>query len=238
MTYTDLAPGEHFVVISVSDGAGNITVTRVDFIVDGLPPNTVATLTPPANDNGWNSTDVLVAFTATDDSAVESITYSLSGAQSGGATVPGDSASVTITAPGTTTITYHATDVAARVEPTKQIVVRIDEDAPTAAITSTPSVAGVSSTCVSLLGCTYSGYRRRWAVRGRLRAAALRRRLERVVHRGCGVHGVWRWCDEPDLELHRAAVAAAADRYTVTAVATDLAGNVGPPSSASVLHVI
>lgn len=238
VTYTGLTPGEHFVTITVTDGAGNQTVTIVEFIVDGVPPDTVATLSPPANENGWNNTNVLVELAATDLSGVATITYALSGAQTGGATVPGGSTAIIVTAEGTTTITYHATDVAGLVEPAKQIDVRIDKGAPSAAITSTPSVVGIPSTCVSLLGCTYAGT----AADGLSGVAGVQLTFEGGLSGSFTVHAVCTDCGTgatnpswsytvPPLQLLLA-------DYTVTAVATDLAGNVGPPSEANVLHVI
>ena len=82
---------------------------------DVAPPTTTATASIPANGFGWNNSDVTVTLAAVDNaggSGVQSISYSLSGAQTGGATVPGASAAVLINTEGTTTITYHASDVA------------------------------------------------------------------------------------------------------------------------------
>lgn len=240
VTYEGLTPGEHTVTIYIIDEAGNETRLVVDFIVDGVPPSTEVTLTPPPNQNGWNNTDVLANFTATDDFGVQSITYSLSGAQTGGATVPGDTASVTITAQGTTTITYSATDNAGRVEPTKQILVRIDKgQPPPPTITRTPSAAGIPNTCVTLVGgCRYEGN----ASDSLSGVAAVILHFdgglsgsfdEVAVCTGCGAGAgpvTWSFTPAP-LQLLLGS-------YTVTATAIDRAGNVSAPSAATVLHVI
>jgi hypothetical protein len=183
---------------------------------------------------------VVATLTATDLTGVQSVTYSLSGAQTGGATVPGANAAITITASGTTTITYYATDLAGQVEPSKQVLVRIDKGAPTVAITGTPTVLGIPNTCVTLLGgCTYSGT----ASDGLSGVAGVQLTftgpggssfVETATCTGCGAGATsvtWSFTPAP-LQLLLGS-------YTVTAVATDLAGNVSPAASApDTLHVI
>src|SRR5258706_13132661 len=81
---------------------------------DATPPMTSAGVSTAANGNGWNKTPVTVTLFATDNAGgwgVDSISYSLSGAQSGSGTVP-NGGTVTISAEGQTTLTYFATDVA------------------------------------------------------------------------------------------------------------------------------
>src|SRR5438132_8887280 len=81
------------------------------------PPVTTATPSVSPNGNGWNNANVTITLNATDaGSGVQSIVYSLSGAQTGGATVPGNTAAVAITAEGTSTLIYPAVDVAGNVE--------------------------------------------------------------------------------------------------------------------------
>jgi hypothetical protein len=108
---------------------------------DTIAPTTTATADPRANDAGWNSADVTVTLSATDDeggSGVKEIAYELAGAQTGHETVAGAHASVKITADGTTTVTYFATDEAGNVETKKTLVVRIDKSAPTVSCTADP----------------------------------------------------------------------------------------------------
>jgi hypothetical protein len=238
VTYTGLAPGEHTVTVWIIDQAGNQTPLVIDFIVDGVAPTTVATLSPPPNANGWSTSIVVATLTASDPSGVQSITYSLTGAQTGGATVPGSSTTITVTAPGTTTITYSATDNAGTVESAKQIVVRIDRAAPTLAITGTPTALGIPNTCVTLVGgCTYTGTASD-AVSG---VASVQLTFDgglsgsfttTAVCTGCGAPGTATWSYAP------APLQLLLGDYTVTAQATDLAGNVSAIATASTLHVL
>ncbi len=120
---------------------------------DTIPPATIATASPGPNANGWNNADVTVNFSATDNaggSGVKEIVFSLSGAQTGGNTVAGNSASVTISAEGVTTITYFARDIAGNQETAKTLTVRIDKTAPELAARcappgQSPLVVGIDS---------------------------------------------------------------------------------------------
>jgi uncharacterized repeat protein (TIGR03803 family) len=96
---------------------------------DTTPPVTTASLSPSPNGAGWNNTNVTVTLTSTDNEAngtgVKSITYTLSGAQSGGGTITGSTGSFMISTPGVTTVNYYAQDNAGNVETTKTIIVTI-----------------------------------------------------------------------------------------------------------------
>jgi hypothetical protein len=63
-------------------------------------------------------------------SGVQSISYSLSGAQTGSAVVAGNSATVSITAEGATTVNYAAVDAAANTETAKLLTIRMDKTPP------------------------------------------------------------------------------------------------------------
>jgi hypothetical protein len=93
--------------------------------------------TPGPNANGWNNTDVTVAFSATDagGSDVNEIRYTVNG----GAEVvtAGPGASVTFSAQGTYAVAYWATDKAGNVEAQKSIRVKIDKTVPTISVTFT-----------------------------------------------------------------------------------------------------
>jgi hypothetical protein len=107
---------------------------------DVTPPETTATASPLANANGWNNSPVTVALAATDDdTGVKEISYSLSGAQTGGAVVSGSQATVTVSAHGITTLTYFATDASGNVEPVKTLTIRIDKARPALACAAVPS---------------------------------------------------------------------------------------------------
>jgi hypothetical protein len=101
---------------------------------DRMPPVTTATRIPRPNANGWNHTTVIVNLNATDNrggSGVKEIHFALGGAQnSGWQTVAQTYASVTISAQGTTVLSYFATDNSGNVETTKTLTVRIDKTPP------------------------------------------------------------------------------------------------------------
>lgn len=107
------------------------------------PPTTTATPIPAPNAAGWNRSDVtvtLAANPATGGSPVQSITYSLSGAQSVASTVvAGNLASVTITAEGTTTLTYFATDTTGATETPKSLTIKLDKTPPAISGSRTPA---------------------------------------------------------------------------------------------------
>ncbi len=111
--------------------------------LDTTAPVSTAAATPAANGNGWNNTDVTVAITATDEtggSGVRDISYGLAGAQTLADTAyPGASVSTTITAEGTTTVTYHATDNASNAEAPHTLAINIDKTAPAVTGTATPA---------------------------------------------------------------------------------------------------
>jgi hypothetical protein len=105
----------------------------VRFGFDSVAPTTTASTTPTANAAGWNNGPVTVNLAATDDpngAGVQSVSYALAGAQSGGATVAGARASVVVSAEGTTAVSYNARDKAGNDEASKTLTVRIDATAP------------------------------------------------------------------------------------------------------------
>jgi len=106
---------------------------------DDTPPTSTAMPSPGPNSYGWNNTSVTVALNAIDNpggSGVKQIQFSLSGAENiGSQTVAENAASVTISAPGITTLTYFATDNAGNVETPKTITVQIDVTPPVVTVT-------------------------------------------------------------------------------------------------------
>ena len=108
---------------------------------DVTPPGIVAEAAPGANVHGWNLDDVVVSLTAEDErngSGIRDIATTLSGAQPGGGTTPGGSATETIVQEGITTVGYHATDEAGNVSTPETIEVRIDRTAPELTATAEP----------------------------------------------------------------------------------------------------
>jgi N-acetylneuraminic acid mutarotase len=102
---------------------------------DTTPPTTSANY-PLPNANGWNRFNMTVFLNANDpccatpSSGTQSITYTLTGAHTGGGTFNTGSTSFPITNEGTTTVTYYATDNAGNVEDEKTLVIRLDKTAP------------------------------------------------------------------------------------------------------------
>lgn len=127
-------------------------VVALKLLPDTIPPTTTATASPGPNAAGWNNTDVTVTLTATDNpggSGVQAITYTLTGAQAGGSSVTASATSFLVSAEGTTTISFHASDNAGNVEADKALVIKIDKTPPTltfGATTPAPNAAGWNST--------------------------------------------------------------------------------------------
>jgi hypothetical protein len=87
---------------------------------------------------------VTVELTAVDNpggSGVRDVAFTLSGAESGAAVVPGDAVSIGIAADGVTTVQFSATDRAGNDEAPQQHVVRIDRTAPAIAGMPAPGCA-------------------------------------------------------------------------------------------------
>jgi hypothetical protein len=103
---------------------------------DAVAPVTKAIVNPAPNANGWNQTAVNVSLDATDLSSgltdvpagwVDSLRYSLAGAQTGVDTVvAGHTASFAVTPAGITRVNYFATDAAGNDETTRTLDIKID----------------------------------------------------------------------------------------------------------------
>ncbi len=112
-------------------------------IVDGEPvtPATAVSVSPAPSSAGWNDGDVTVTLAVTaGPNPVSEIHFRASGAESiPPTTVPGDRASVDLSAEGTTTLTYFAVDSEGIAEAPRRLRVRIDATAPTISATASPS---------------------------------------------------------------------------------------------------
>jgi hypothetical protein len=122
---------------------------------DVTAPSSSATPDIEANEHGWHNTDVLVTISAIDEqggSGVKEISFSYSGAESGGGVVESDSVQVSLTLEGETTIEYFATDNAGNVEETDTLIVRIDKTPPTlvASVEPEPNEHGWNNTDVTV----------------------------------------------------------------------------------------
>jgi Tol biopolymer transport system component/pimeloyl-ACP methyl ester carboxylesterase len=115
--------------------AGTLTVTEDGQEVqpggrDTTAPATEASVSPSANANGWNNTNVSVALSASDNggSGVKEIVYTRGGAQT---VVAGSTATVPVEAEGMTTLTYFARDNAGNTEAEHTLTLSIDKTPPT-----------------------------------------------------------------------------------------------------------
>jgi hypothetical protein len=100
---------------------------------DTTPPTTTASVSPAANAAGWNKGPVTVDLSAADPapgSGVKQIAVELTGAQTGTLVQPGSTASVVVTAEGTTVVTFFAVDNAGNQESSHTVTIRIDQSPP------------------------------------------------------------------------------------------------------------
>jgi hypothetical protein len=139
--------------VTATDAAGNLQTASFNVVVgpyDSTAPTTTANIQPP-NANGWHRFNVFVPLSAFDSggsaspSGVSSITYSLTGAQSGGGTFNTSFTSFTISSEGTTTVTYHATDNAGNLEPDRTLTINLDKTPPSAGSLPNLTVQATSS---------------------------------------------------------------------------------------------
>jgi len=133
--------GETTVSWFAYDVAGNPEESHsLQVRIDQTPPSSGASVSSSANATGWYTGPVTVELSASDlGSGVEEIVYTLSGAQSGTATVSGDSASVPVSAQGTTTLTWHSRDLAGNEEPAHSLQIRIEMRTPTLSCEASPA---------------------------------------------------------------------------------------------------
>jgi hypothetical protein len=133
-TYAFYSVGRDFVGNVESKTVADTTTRIISSGGDSTPPVTTAGQSPLPNSAGWNNTNVTVTLNATDNpggSGVKQIQYSTSGAQvTALQTVSGNTAAITITAAGSTTVTYFATDNAGNQEPAKTLLIKIDKTPP------------------------------------------------------------------------------------------------------------
>jgi hypothetical protein len=222
---TDTTGSKTFTV-AATDAVGNSSSASVTYsvkVADSTPPTTTATPSPAPNGNGWNNTNVTVSLSAVDNpggSGVKQITTSLSGAQTtGGGVTTGSSATVTITVEGTTTLAYGALDNAGNQEATKTLTVRIDK--------TKPVISGLPAP-----GCSI------WPPNDRLVQIANVKSIDALSGLATGSPTVTVTSNERtqqgDIAVNGGVVQVRATRlgsrdgrvYTVTATATDKAGNV------------
>ena len=117
---------------------GGVVLDKLTFVGSGVadvtPPTVVAVLTPaaPNGENGWYTSNVTVRVNATDNGTVSSRQFSVDG----GATwsnLNNTNPQTTISAEGTTTVLFRATDNGGNVSEVGQVVIKIDKTAPSVA---------------------------------------------------------------------------------------------------------
>ncbi len=128
-------------------------------VKDTVPPATTSSIQPAPNAKGWNNADVTVVLTASDNaggSGVKQISIALAGAQTGNNVVAGNTAPVSVTAEGSTALTYFSTDNAGNVESAKNLSVLLDKTPPsvTASLNPLPDASGKNTTPVTV---TFTG---------------------------------------------------------------------------------
>lgn len=140
VSFTVEAEGVTTVGFCAEDNANNIETLKTLVVkIDRTPPVTGATTAPAASGGGK---DIEVALRATDveGSGVKEICYALAGAQAAGEVcVPGEQAVFTISAEGTTTLTFFAVDKVGNREAAQAIEVRVDKSAPVTTATVVPA---------------------------------------------------------------------------------------------------
>jgi hypothetical protein len=133
--------GTTTVTYSAVDNAGNNETSKSLVVnIDKTAPVTTGNVTPAPNAAGWNQTSATVTLTGTDSgSGVQSVRYSLSGAQTSATVSSNNPASVSITMEGTTTVTYSTVDNAGNNESSKSFAVKVDK--------TVPVISGMPSGC-------------------------------------------------------------------------------------------
>lgn len=119
--------GTHAVSFFATDVAGNAGSAQTATVrIDRVLPSESAVLTPTPNGNGYNKVSpVTVNLSATDAaSGIDSLTYKLDNGAT--TTVPGASASLSVTGDGTHTVVYSAVDKAGNSTGNQSQTVKID----------------------------------------------------------------------------------------------------------------
>ena len=140
-THTYATAGIYTATLTVTDNRGINTTDTTRVLIspaDAIPPTTVAVVSPQPNTAGVNHGPVTVSLTATDDpngTGVRSINYSLAGAQTVTETsVLGSVIHLSLSAEGSTTISYFAADNDGSIESKKIVKVTVDRVPPTSAV--------------------------------------------------------------------------------------------------------
>ncbi len=125
------------------EGAKTTAEATTQVATDTTPPVTTAVASPASNAAGWNNSNVMISLNSTDSepggTGVKQIQWALAGAQTGSSTIPGGTTTLTISAEGTTTLSYFGADNAGNQETPKTLTIQIDKTPPSISGTRTPA---------------------------------------------------------------------------------------------------
>jgi hypothetical protein len=126
--------GTTVVMLTVSDGKATATDAVTITVSDSTPPVTTAT----GGSEDWYNANVISTFSASDScSGVKEVRYSVDGSET---VVSGNYASATITTEGTHNVTYYAVDNAGNMESSKSMTVKIDKTPPVLNLSTNPNI--------------------------------------------------------------------------------------------------
>ena len=161
-TRTDLTGAFVSRTSATSNNLEDISLRHACSLPDTTAPFTTATTVPAPTASNWNNTNVTVSLTSVDPagssaepaSGISSIVYFATGAETiPQATTASPTATVSITREGTTTVVFHAADIAGNVEADRASTVNIDRTPPVITFTGTLNYT-VDQTIT--IGCTAS----------------------------------------------------------------------------------
>src|SRR5882724_5506405 len=143
-TLPNTTAGQYPLVIEgISSVVSHVVSSPLTIVIDSTAPVSTAFLSPTANINGWNNSDVIVTLISSDNetagTGVKQITYSASGAQTiGNTAISSASTSFALNTEGITAVTFFGADNAGNVEAPRTAVVKLDKTPPTIAGSRTP----------------------------------------------------------------------------------------------------
>ena len=138
-------------VYAIGDAAYVASQASAGIVIDTTAPAATATLTPAANAAGWNNTTPIgVTLSANDGSGsgLNQIKYTTDGSDptSSGTAQVYSGSPISISAQGTTTVKYYASDIAGNASAVQTQLVKIDTAPPTNSISLTSLSGGVFPT--------------------------------------------------------------------------------------------
>lgn len=144
---TAVAQGETTVSVSTAGGTVQASVPVRVLLAkataeDAVPPTTQATEVPPANSAGWSNQNVTVSFSATDNdggTGARMILANVTDSFSGAVVLRGSTGNLPVTFEGLTTIRYFSVDNTGNREDPHTLVVKLDK--------TPPVFGGIPQTC-------------------------------------------------------------------------------------------